>query len=90
MRSPAFGKIPFGVLISNTSHGGFVFLNDRLRPPGLSAGRFPVMMLHYKKQNTMQEILIRHYHLTLQTLMSTVGENRCRSMQNIGGSHVTG
>ena len=155
MRSPVSGEIPFGALISITGRGRFVFLNDRLRPRGLSAGRFPVLMLLFKEQNIMQEILVRHYNLDkgtiarsvrklkdagyirriidpdnrravrlfhtkkarwqhpscrvstgngrngcaglsdgdtqiLRTLMRTVAEYSYRSMQNVGGSYVTG
>jgi len=71
MRSPVSGEIPFGALISITGRGRFVFLNDRLRPRGLSAGRFPVLML-FKEQNIMQEILVRHYNLDKGTIARSV------------------
>ena len=72
MRSPVSGEIPFGALISITGRGRFVFLNDRLRPRGLSAGRFPVLMLLFKEQNIMQEILVRHYNLDKGTIARSV------------------
>ena len=72
MRSPISREIPFGALVSITSRGRFVFLNDRLRPMGLSAGQFPVLMLLYKEQNIMQETLVRHYHLDKGTIARSV------------------
>jgi DNA-binding MarR family transcriptional regulator len=68
MKSPICEEIPLGAVISLTSRGRFVFLNDRLRPLGLSAGQFPVLMLLYKEQNIMQETLVRHYHLDKGTI----------------------
>jgi len=79
MRSPVFGEILFGALISINGRGQFVFLNDRLRPPGLSAGQFLVLMLLYKKQNIMQETLVRHYHLDKGTIARSV-----RKLKNAG------
>lgn len=72
MTSPITGEIPFGAVISITSRGRFIFLNDRLRPLGLSAGQFPVLMLLYKEQNIMQETLVRHYHLDKGTIARAV------------------
>jgi DNA-binding MarR family transcriptional regulator len=72
MRSPISREIPFGALVSITSRGRFVFLNDRLRPMGLSAGQFPVLMLLYKEQNIMQETLVRHYNLDKGTIARSV------------------
>ena len=79
MRSPVFGEILFGALIPINGRGQFVFLNDRLRPPGLSAGQFLVLMLLYKKQNIMQETLVRHYHLDKGTIARSVRKlKKCR------------
>ena len=72
MKSPFSEEIPLGAVISITSRGRFVFLNDRLRPMGLSAGQFPVLMLLYKEQNIMQETLVRHYHLDKGTIARAV------------------
>ena len=72
MKSPITGEIPFGAVVSITSRGRFIFLNDRLRPLGLSAGQFPVLMLLYKEQNIMQETLVRHYHLDKGTIARAV------------------
>ncbi|MDO9035206.1 MAG: MarR family transcriptional regulator [Methanoregula sp.] len=72
MKSPITGEFPFGAVISITSRGRFIFLNDRLRPLGLSAGQFPVLMLLYKEQNIMQETLVRHYHLDKGTIARAV------------------
>ena len=65
-------EIPFGALISIINRGKFIFLNDRLRPLGLSAGQFPVLMLLAKEQNITQETLVRHYHLDKGTIARAV------------------
>jgi len=72
MKSQKACEIPFGAVVSITSRGRFIFLNDRLRPLGLSAGQFPVLMLLYKEQNIMQETLVRHYHLDKGTIARAV------------------
>lgn len=64
--------IPFGAVISLVNRSKFVFLNDRLRPAGLSAGQFPVLMLLAKEQNIMQDTLVRHYHLDKGTIARAV------------------
>ena len=60
--------IPFGAVVSLINRSKCVFLNDRLRPLGLSAGQFPVLMLLAKEQNIMQDRLVRHYHLDKGTI----------------------
>ena len=72
MKSPITGEIPFGAEVSLTSRGRFVFLNDRLRPLGLSAGQFPVLVLLSRAQNIMQDTLVRHYHLDKGTIARSV------------------
>jgi MarR family transcriptional regulator, temperature-dependent positive regulator of motility len=72
MKSPITREIPFGAVVSITSRGRFIHLNDRLRPLGLSAGQFPVMMLLYREQNIMQETFVRHYHLDKGTIARAV------------------
>lgn len=65
-------EIPFGAIVSITNRGRTMFLNDRLRPLGLSAGQFPVLMLLSKEQNITQETLVRHYHLDKGTIARAV------------------
>lgn len=72
MKSPITEDIPFGALISITHRNRFIFLNNRLKPMGISAGQFPVLMLLYKEQNIMQETLVRHYHLDKGTIARAV------------------
>jgi DNA-binding MarR family transcriptional regulator len=72
MKSPISGDIPFGAIVSITSRGRFIFLNDRLRPLGLSAGQIPVLMLLYREQNIMQETLVRHYQIDKGTIARAV------------------
>jgi DNA-binding MarR family transcriptional regulator len=64
--------IPFGAVVSLLGRSKFVFLNSRLRPLGLSAGQFPVLMLLAKEQNIMQDTLVRHYHLDKGTIARSV------------------
>ena len=59
-------------MVSITCRQRFIFLNDRLRPLGLSAGQFPVLMLLAKEQNITQETLVRHYHLDKGTIARAV------------------
>jgi DNA-binding MarR family transcriptional regulator len=72
MKSCSPDDIPFGAVVSLVSRSKSVFLNDRLRPLGLSAGQFPVLMLLAKEQNIMQEELARHYHLDKGTIARAV------------------
>jgi DNA-binding MarR family transcriptional regulator len=65
-------EIPFGAIISIANRGRTMFLNDRLRPLGLSAGQFPVLMLLAREQNITQETLVRHYHLDKGTIARAV------------------
>jgi DNA-binding MarR family transcriptional regulator len=64
--------IPFGAVVSLVNRSKFVFLNNRLRPLGLSAGQFPVLMLLAKEQNIMQDRLVRHYNLDKGTIARAV------------------
>jgi MarR family transcriptional regulator, temperature-dependent positive regulator of motility len=72
MKSPISGEIPLGAVISITSRGRFIFLNDQLRPIGLSAGQIPVLMLLYNEQNITQETLVRHYQIDKGTIARAV------------------
>ena len=69
--SPLDG-IPLGAAISIAFRGRFIFLNNHLKPLGLSAGQFPVLMLLAKEQNITQDTLVRHYHLDKGTIARTV------------------
>ena len=72
MKSCLPEDIPFGAVVSLVNRSKFVFLNNRLRPLGLSAGQFPVLMLLAKEQNIMQDTLVRHYHLDKGTIARAV------------------
>nr|WP_320161993.1 MarR family transcriptional regulator [uncultured Methanoregula sp.] len=72
MNSSLPDDIPLGAIVSIINRGKFIFLNDRLRPLGLSAGQFPVLMLLYKEQNITQDTLVRHYHLDKGTIARAV------------------
>lgn len=63
---------PLGITVSIARRGRSIFLNDRLEPLGLSAGQFPVLMLLARKQNIIQETLVRHYHLDKGTIARAV------------------
>jgi DNA-binding MarR family transcriptional regulator len=72
MKSCLPDDIPFGAIVSLINRSKIVFLNDRLRPLGLSAGQFPVLMLLAKEQNIMQDRLVRHYNLDKGTIARAV------------------
>ena len=72
MKSCLPDDIPFGAVVSLVNRSKFVFLNNRLRPLGLSAGQFPVLMLLAKEQNIMQDRLVRHYNLDKGTIARAV------------------
>lgn len=59
-------------MVSITNRARSVFFNERLRPLGLSAGQFPVLLLLSKEQNITQETLVRHYHLDKGTIARAV------------------
>jgi hypothetical protein len=59
-------------MISITCRGQFIFLNNRLRQMGLSAGQFPVLMLLSKEQNIIPETRVRYYHLDKGTIARAV------------------
>lgn len=64
--------IPFWAIVSLINRSKFVFLNNQIRPLGLSAGQFPVLMLLAKAQNITQDTLVRHYHLDKGTIARAV------------------
>ena len=68
MKSCLPDDIPLGAIVSLVNRSKFVFLNNRLRPLGLSAGQFPVLMLLSQEQNIMQDTLVRHYNLDKGTI----------------------
>lgn len=72
MKSCLPDDIPFGAVVSLIYRSRFVFLNNHLRPLGLSAGQYPVLMLLAKEQNIMQDTLVRHYHLDKGTIARAV------------------
>jgi DNA-binding MarR family transcriptional regulator len=72
MKSCLPDDIPFGAIVSLINRSKFVFLSNRLRPMGLPAGQFPVLMLLAKEQNIMQDTLVRHYRLDKRTIARAV------------------
>jgi len=61
-------EIPFGAVIAIVTRERFIFLNERLRPLGLTFGQFPVLMRLSHEQNIMQENLVRHFFLDKGTI----------------------
>lgn len=72
MSRPLCSDVPFGALVSITTRARSVFLTTRLRPLGLSAGQFPVLMLLGRVQNIIQDDLVRHYRLDKGTIARSV------------------
>ncbi|MFA6364173.1 MarR family winged helix-turn-helix transcriptional regulator [Methanoregula sp.] len=56
-------EMPLGAMISIINRTHFVALNEQLRPLGLSAGQFPILLCLIKKQNVMQDTLARHFRI---------------------------
>jgi MarR family transcriptional regulator, temperature-dependent positive regulator of motility len=61
-------EIPFGAVLTIVTRERFIFLNERLRPLGLTFGQFPVLMRLSHEQNIMQENLVRHFFLDKGTI----------------------
>jgi len=64
--------LPLGATISIISRTHVVLINERLRPFGLSAGQFPVLISLIKKQDVMQDTLARHLHIDKGAVARTV------------------
>ncbi len=72
MKSCVPENISFGAAVSLISRSKSVYLNDRLRAVGLSAGQVPVLLLLAREQNLMQDDLVRHYRLDKGTIARAV------------------
>jgi Transcriptional regulators len=64
--------LPLGATISIISRTHVVLINERLRPFGLSAGQFPVLISLIKRQDVMQDTLARHLHIDKGAVARTV------------------
>jgi hypothetical protein len=72
MKSCLPDDIPSGAIVSLVNRSKFAFLNNRLRPPGLPAGQFPILMLLSQAQDFTQDTLVRHYHPDKGTIARAV------------------
>jgi len=64
--------MPLGALISLIRRNHFIALNTRLKPLGLSAGQFPILMFLSWKEGIPQETLARYFHLDKATIARAV------------------
>jgi DNA-binding MarR family transcriptional regulator len=64
--------MPLGALISLIRRNHFIALNTRLKPLGLSAGQFPILMFLSRKEGIPQETLARYFHLDKATIARAV------------------
>jgi len=64
--------IPLGALISLLHRYHFVALNTRLKPLGLTAGQFPILLFLSKREGIPQETLARHFHFDKATIARAV------------------
>jgi len=67
-----YPDMPLGALISLIRRNHVIALNTRLRPLGLSAGQFPILMFLSRKEGIPQETLARHFHLDKATIARAV------------------
>ena len=64
--------MPLGALISLIRRNHVIALNTRLKPLGLSAGQFPILMFLSRKEGVPQETLARSFHLDKGTIARAV------------------
>jgi DNA-binding MarR family transcriptional regulator len=64
--------MPLGASVSILNKTHLIIINERLKPLGLSSGQFPVMMYLIRKQNVMQEALVRHFHIDKGSIARSV------------------
>jgi DNA-binding MarR family transcriptional regulator len=64
--------LPLGSLISLIHRNHVIALNNRLKPRGLSAGQFPVLMFLSRREGITQETLARHFHIDKATIARAV------------------
>ncbi|MDH7593959.1 MAG: MarR family winged helix-turn-helix transcriptional regulator [Methanomicrobiales archaeon] len=64
--------LPLGALVSLLHRNHFIALNSRLRPFGLSAGQFPILLYLSRKEGAPQEALAKHFHLDKATIARSV------------------
>jgi DNA-binding MarR family transcriptional regulator len=67
-----YPDMPLGALISLIRRNHVIALNIRLKPLGLSAGQFPILMFLSRKEGIPQETLARHFHLDKATIARAV------------------
>jgi DNA-binding MarR family transcriptional regulator len=67
-----YPDIPLGALISLIRRNHVIALNIRLKPLGLSAGQFPILMFLSRKEGIPQETLARHFHIDKATIARAV------------------
>ncbi len=67
-------RLPLGAMISIISRTQFVYINERLRPFGLSAGQFPVLISLVVRQDVMQDTLARHLHIDKGAVARTIAK----------------
>jgi DNA-binding MarR family transcriptional regulator len=67
-----YPDIPLGALISLIRRNHVIALNIRLKPLGLSAGQFPILMFLSRKEGIPQETLARYFHLDKATIARAV------------------
>ena len=64
--------LPLGALISLIHRNHFIALNSRLKPVGLSAGQFPVLLFLSRRDGITQEMLARFFYLDKATIARAV------------------
>lgn len=65
-------ELPLGALVSLLHRNHFIALNNSLRPLGLFAGQFPILLYLSRKEGAPQEALARHFHIDKATVARAV------------------
>jgi MarR family transcriptional regulator, temperature-dependent positive regulator of motility len=64
--------MPLGAYVSILNKTHLIIINERLKHLGVSSGQLPVMMYLMRKQNVMQEALVRHFHIDKGSIARSV------------------
>jgi len=72
MSLPPDQNIPFPGLISIIHRSHFIKLNEEMRPFGLSAGQFMVLIHLAKQQDITQDLLAKRFHINKATIARAV------------------
>lgn len=65
-------KVPLGMLLSMIHRSRMIYLNDRMKHIGLTAGQCPFIMFLSEEEGITQEELAAHFHIDKGTVARAV------------------